>query len=104
MIRTYNNENGINKATFELPVNYYCPLGRNYSRATVKVEMELGNKIAELLDISDYFRMELNGAKLTQEGLCGEIFLKMCETYEPRHISVKVFADGHVPMTVEKYF
>lgn len=100
-MRTYENK-GINKMNFEVPVTVFCPLGPNYYRANIKVEMELGNFIVDFLDLEEYFKKTLNGKELTTEDLVIEVFNTLNETYKPMHLLVSSHSDSHFPIDVIK--
>ena len=72
-MRTYENK-GITRMNFTIPVTVFCPLGPNYYRSTLSVEMELGENIVDFHDLEDYFKVELNGKELTSEDLVIEVF------------------------------
>ena len=100
-MRTYENK-GIDKMKFTVPVTPFCPLGPNYYRATINVEMELGEVIVDFLDLEDYFKKELNGKDLTSEDLVVEIYNKLDEVFKPMHLKVSSSSDSHFAIEVIK--
>jgi hypothetical protein len=100
-MRTYENK-GVNELNFTVPVTAFCPLGPNYYRAMVDVKIELGDKIVDFLDLEDYFKKELNGKPLTTEDLTIEIFNKLNDTYNPKHLRVASHSNSHFELEVVK--
>lgn len=100
-MRTYENK-GVNKIIFSVPVTVFCPLGPNYYRAQVDVEMELGSVIVDFLDLEDYFKKELNGKHLTTEDLTIEIFNTLDEIYNPIHLKVTSHSNSHFDLAIVK--
>lgn len=94
-MRTYSNDNGINRMEFVVPVTVFCPLGPNYYRAKVTCELTLDEKIVDFLDLEEYFKKELNGKELTTEQLCDEVYQTLSDAYKPYHIKVVVESDSH---------
>ena len=94
-MRTYANEKGIKAYQFAVPVTVNCPLGQNYYRARVFVDIELGDKIVDFLDLEDYFKKSLNGLDLTTEALAAEVRDTMVREYEPKAVRVEVISDSH---------
>lgn len=100
-MRTYENK-GIDKMNFTVPVTVFCPLGPNYYRAVLTVKMELGEVIADFLDLENYFKKELNGKHLTSENLVIEVFNYLDEIYKPMHLSVSSHSDSHFDIDIIK--
>jgi len=100
-MRTYENK-GVDRLEFSIPVTAFCPLGPNYYRARVSVEIELGTVIVDFLDLEAYFKTELNGKKLTTEELTIEIFNTLNEVYKPIHLKVTSNSDSHFDLKVTK--
>ena len=100
-MRTYENK-GISKMKMSVPVTVFCPLGPNYYRATINIEIELGDVIVDFLDLEDYFKKELNGKHLTSEDLVIEIFNHLDEAYKPMHLTVSSKSDSHFAIEVIK--
>ena len=102
MIRVYDNVNKVNKMCFSAPATPYCRLGQNYYRAKVEVEIELAKHIVDFCDLETYFKADLNGADLTVEELCNEVFETLRNAYKPHSIKVTVNSDSHFPIAVTK--
>ena len=100
-MRTYENK-GVNKMSFSVPVTPFCPLGPNYYRAQVDVEIELNNIIVDFLDLEDYFKKELNGKSLTTEDLTIEVFNTLDEIYKPMHLKVTSHSNSHFDLGITK--
>lgn len=100
-MRTYENK-GVNRLDFTVPVTPFCPLGPNYYRAQVTVNMELGDVIVDFLDLEDYFKKELNGKHLTTEDLTIEVFNKLDEVYKPMHLKVTSHSNSHFELDITK--
>ena len=93
--RQYNNEQGITRMEFEVPVICYCTLGLNYYKPTLKIEIELNDKIVDFLDLERYFKTDLNGEKLTCENLVKNVFDTMKKIYNPTKLKVCCQSDSH---------
>ena len=100
-MRTYENK-GVNKMSFSVPVTPFCPLGPNYYRAQVDVELELNEVIVDFLDLEDYFKKELNGKKLTTEDLTIEVFNTLDKLYKPMHLKVTSHSNSHFELEITK--
>lgn len=101
-MRRYPNEHGISRMEFTVPVTPFCPLGPNYYRATVECVVELDGYIIDFLDLEEYFKVKLNGAKLTTEALASEVYETLMREYLPLSVVVRVHSDSHFPITTEK--
>lgn len=100
-MRTYENM-GVNRMNISVPVTVFCPLGPNYYRAEVDIEMELNKVIVDFIDLENYFKKELNGKDLTTEELTVEIFNTLDEIYKPIHLKVTSHSNSHFELSITK--
>lgn len=93
--RQYKNKQKITAMEFEVPVLCYCTLGKNYYKPTLSIAIELRDNIVDFLDLEDFFKKELNGAKLTCEDLVEKVFKTMKDIYNPKYLYVCCQSDSH---------
>ena len=94
-MRTYENSNAITEMRFRVPATVYCPLGANYYRAVIDLQIKLDKKIVDFVDLEVFFKSEINGKHLTTEQLCDLILETMKTNYEPKYIRCEVLSDSH---------
>jgi len=93
--RQYENKQEISKMEFEVPVVCYCPLGKNYYKPLLKIELEMRNYIVDFIDLERYFKVDLNGAAKTCEDLVNDVFNTLKEAYNPTKLRVCCQSDSH---------
>lgn len=100
-MRTFENSMKVDRLKFTAKTVPYCRLGENYYHADITVEIMLGKKLCDFLDIEDYFK-SLNGESLIDEELVAKVFEDFKAVYEPEHMIVTVRTSSHFPLEVSK--
>lgn len=74
----------------------FCPLGDNYYLSKVEIDIELDGKVADLLDVENLFKKDLNGRTTSIEDLASNICETIVKWYSPISVRVECVADTHI--------
>jgi hypothetical protein len=99
---TIPNEQGITQIFFEKQVQAFCPLGKDYYTAVMRVVMTPDKEIMDYCE-TDSFIKSLGGKDLIIEDLVFELYQHI-KQYKPKCLKVSARAESntHFPVIVTK--